>query len=304
MTKELLGSSQVDGLPVDRGKSPMTKEPSGSSSDPVNEWTGQRRSRWETEAVTEDEIARLQQLFTDSIVFTDKEVAGASKKWSNSLIGKLLGKGVQLDFLSKELKLRWGGLGDFKVVPLSIGHQVFQFNSEDCRDWVLANGPWIIAGQILALEHWRLNFSVGTDTVNSATLWMRLPDLPMEMWERSMLLRVASTVRVPKFVDNCTEEAVGGGYAKACVQVDLSRPLRPGVEIVASGKHRWQQFKYENVPCLYFLCGRVGHFEDDYSQVDPEEARRRKESGDWMYGPWMVVSRVPLAGSSVRTGKE
>ncbi|KAG1326735.1 hypothetical protein COCNU_01G006690 [Cocos nucifera] len=169
----------------------------------------------------------------------------------------------------------------------------------------MANGPWIMAGQVLALEHWRPNFSAGTDSVNTATLWMRLPDLPMEMWDRSLLLRVASAMGVPKFIDNCTEEAVRGGYAKDCVQVDLSRPLRPGVDIVASGKRRWRQFKYENIPILCFMCGRVGHLEEECSRIDPEEVERRKKAGSRLYGPWMVISRVPVAGATVRkTGKE
>ena len=65
---------------------------------------------------------------------------------------------------------------------------------------------------------------------------MHLPDLPMELWEHSLVLRVAVAVGVLKFIDNCMEEAMRGGYAKAYTQVDLSRPLHPGVDIVASSK--------------------------------------------------------------------
>lgn len=94
----------------------------------------------------------------------------------------------------------------------------------------MADGIWIIAGQVLALEPWRLNLSAGVDSISSATLGVKFPNLLMELWERSMLLQIAAAAGNPQFIDNYTEETVKGGYAKACVQID----------IVAKGRRRWQ----------------------------------------------------------------
>ena len=78
--------------------------------------------KWETQAVIEEEVARLQARFTDSIVSTEEEVEDAGKKWCCSLIGKFLGKGFSMEFLSKELKIGWVGAGEVKLIPLSAGH--------------------------------------------------------------------------------------------------------------------------------------------------------------------------------------
>lgn len=49
----------------------------------------------------------------------DDEIAGASWKWTYSFIGKLLGKGLSIEFLTRELKAQWAMARDFNVVPLS-----------------------------------------------------------------------------------------------------------------------------------------------------------------------------------------
>ena len=98
----------------------------------------------------------------------------------------------------------------------------------------MANGPWTIAGQVLALEPWRPNFYAEVDSITPTNLWVCFPTLSIKFWEREMLLWIAATVRTPKFIDNnCTEEALRGGYARACIQIDLTKSLRPGIDIVA-----------------------------------------------------------------------
>lgn len=54
-----------------------------------------------------------------------------------------------LDFLSKEFKARWSR--EYRVIPLFVGHMVSQFE-EESRMWVMANGLWTIARQVLAQE--------------------------------------------------------------------------------------------------------------------------------------------------------
>ena len=104
---------------------------------------------------------------------------------------------------------------------------------------------------------------------------------------------------IPKFIDNCIQEVIRWGYAKAYVQIDLSKPLHPGIDIVANHRRRWQGFKYENLSKLCYLCGRVGHDEHDCSHIKREEAKiLRKEN--ILFGLWMVGFRVPIESSSMK----
>lgn len=85
------------------------------------------------------------------------------------------------------------------------------------------------------------------------------------------------------------KEAVKGGYAKACVQVDISKPLYPRVDIIAKGRRKWREFKYENIPRLCHLCGRVGHLKDECHHISKAKTKRLKKENDRLFGLWMMV---------------
>lgn len=43
------------------------------------------------------------------------------------------------------------------------------------------------------------------------------------------------------------------------VELDASKPLKPGVFIQQKQKVFWQQFLYKNLPSVCFKCGKIGH---------------------------------------------
>lgn len=66
-------------------------------------------------------------------------------------------------------------------------HCIFLLQSEDC-DAMLEVGPWIIAGQILAVEAWVPDFILGMDLVMKTMVWIRQPNLPLEYWDNGLIL--------------------------------------------------------------------------------------------------------------------
>ena len=62
----------------------------------------------------------------------------------------------------------------------------------------------------------------------------------MELWDRRMLSKIASVAGTPLYIDTWIEKVVRRGFAKACVRIDHSKPLRPGIDIVAKGRLSWQ----------------------------------------------------------------
>lgn len=67
--------------------------------------------------------------------------------------------------------------------------------------WMM--GPCVVAGQILAMEKWRPDFTPTEDAIQHAAVWVRFPDLPMG--RRNFVLRLAAAAGTPLFLDNCTE---------------------------------------------------------------------------------------------------
>lgn len=77
-----------------------------------------------------------------------------------------MGRDFSLDFIQKELKFWWGLKEDLLVSSLFEGVLLFRLQSEEEKVRVLENGPWFLAGQLLALEEWRSNFKLNHDGVH------------------------------------------------------------------------------------------------------------------------------------------
>ncbi|CAN0917639.1 hypothetical protein LINGRAHAP2_LOCUS30426 [Linum grandiflorum] len=77
----------------------------------------------------------------------------------------------------------------------------------------------------LIVHHWFKGFNPWTTQVTKAMAWVQLLDLPIEFYNPVAVLRIASRIRKPVWVDRATKEGARGKYARVCVEVDLSKRL-------------------------------------------------------------------------------
>lgn len=71
--------------------------------------------------------------------------------------------------------------------------------------------------------------------VSKVTVWIRLPGIPHEYWKRDMVIEIASKVGKPIVVDVKIEKLLKGAFTRACIKVDLTKPLVVGA-IVGDGE--------------------------------------------------------------------
>lgn len=62
--------------------------------------------------------------------------------------------------------------------------------------------PWIIGSQVLALEPWRPNFKASNNSILRATIWIRMEELPVELWPKKHIIEIAVMARKPLWLDN------------------------------------------------------------------------------------------------------
>ncbi|PKA55879.1 hypothetical protein AXF42_Ash018786 [Apostasia shenzhenica] len=195
----------------------------------------------------------------DGVIQLDKaSISYMQSKLASTLVGKLFGRKLPFQFLSAELHKRWGHYDGFKVLDASKDSFICQFKNEADRDAVIRSGPWTVAGQILGLDVWSLDFDPSSAGV-STPLWIRLPALPLYCWGKANLARISSEIGAPLWLDPISANMEKIAFARICVRVNLTQPLKPGVWINGPKGKFFQRVEYEGITIACFKCGVVGH---------------------------------------------
>lgn len=143
---------------------------------------------------------------------------------------------------------------------------------------------------------WKPNFRADNDKVNTAIIWVRILNLPMELFK----------------IDGNTFNATRGKFARFCIQIQLDVPLELGICVDGT----IYQVVYENLPSVCYTCGSAGHHtkvcevKDQKTQAPkaPKDANdsnaeqlepHQNSSVEWLvekakpkdFGDWMTVQR-------------
>lgn len=121
----------------------------------------------------------------------------------------------------------------------------------------LTGGPWTIFGHYLIIKPWTPSFNPMTDTISTSPVWVRIANLPMVLYEEGVILRLAAGIGRPIKVDQTTMHVDKGRFARICVEMDLTKPLKGSVTVNNSR----YLVEYEGLGTICFHCGRYGHFQ-------------------------------------------
>ncbi|XP_008782044.1 uncharacterized protein LOC103701669 [Phoenix dactylifera] len=218
-------------------------------------WTSNNR-------ISEEELKELQSRFSEVVEISPERLRRARSAWApTSVMIRSLGRRVPADWVARELRAQGKLSYDVEVFIMAAGFLTVRFRSQEDRDAALENGPWLVAGQLLAMEQWKANFVLGVNTVSRTVVWIRLPCLPLEYWERESILDIAAAAGRPLAVDYCTAQLQKLGYARVKVEINAITLLKLGTFIQREEQRFWQAFVYENLPAFCFSCARIGHLE-------------------------------------------
>lgn len=192
------------------------------------------------------------------VQFSKDKLSQLRKPWNLTLMGKCLGISVRPSFMTQKVKAIWKPRGSLEVIDLGKETFLFRFGLQDDYEKALFGGPWYILDHYLMLTQWQPNFRPSHNPFNRLALWIHLPELPVEYYDKEALFTIASKLGKPIRVDYATNHITRARYARVCVEINLLKPLLSKVWI---GNH-WQTILYENLHSLCFLCGRIGHLKN------------------------------------------
>ncbi|KAJ4824422.1 hypothetical protein Tsubulata_032607 [Turnera subulata] len=198
---------------------------------------------------------------------------------------------------------RDGGI-EIDVALLESADRLFP---EEPKRKVLFDGPWMVADYVLTVRRWQPRFDPDEAVIDRASVWVQLPKLFQEYYDRDILLRIARRVGKPLKVDEVTLHSTRVKYARVCVEVDLTKPL---VSKFRLQRKIWR-IVYEGLSTVCFQCGRYGHTLDACN-INPEFEEEMADNSaphsmdmggttavvdvdrpelEANHGPWMLAQR-------------
>ena len=175
--------------------------------------------------------------------------------WSKSIIVKLVGRANSLLYMRTKLNQMWRPTSRMDCVDLESGFFLVRFLSKEDLDNVLMKGPWFIGDQFLFIRPWEPFFKPSMANVLLIAVWIRLHELPIELYEAEVLKEIGESIGKVLRIDSYIAMEARGRYARLCIQIDINKPL---VNTILIGCFE-QAVSYEGIQSLCFSCGRLGH---------------------------------------------
>ncbi|KAG7585751.1 Pentatricopeptide repeat [Arabidopsis thaliana x Arabidopsis arenosa] len=175
--------------------------------------------------------------------------------WKQCMIVKVLGRNVPLAALSRRLREMWKPQGAMYVMDLPRQFFMIRFELEEEYLTALTGGPWRAFGSYLMVQAWSPGFDPLRDEIATTPVWIRLSNIPVNFYHKSILLGIARGLGKPVRVDLTTLNFERARFARVCVEVDLKKPLKGSVMI--NGERYY--VSYEGLTNICSLCGIYGH---------------------------------------------
>jgi len=242
-----------------------------------------------------------------SLKFSKDEKTRIHASWGKAIIVKIFGHSLGYSFLVERLRSMWKPVG--KVDCVNVGHDFFliKFELQSDLDEVIKGGPWFVGQQFISIRQWELEFKASLALCLTITVWVRLPELPIEFYEPPMLKKIGKTIGPVLRIDSYTLNGEKGRFVRICVQIDVNKPLVRSIKI----RRMIQPVQYEGLNSLCFAYGRLGHRKDHCPTVikklespmensgsqTSDSPTRREEQVDGgnnehsVYREWMMVKR-------------
>nr|POE44771.1 uncharacterized protein CFP56_77615 [Quercus suber] len=194
------------------------------------------------------------------------------ERWCKAVIVKLVGRSVSFSYMQSKLNQVWKPEGKMDVVDLSYGFFLVRFFSKEDLNSVLRRGPWFLGDHFLSIRPWEPFFKPSSANVSLVAVWIRLYELPFELYEAEVLREIGEAIGKVLRIDTHTAMEARGKYARMCIQIDINKPL---INTILIGRFE-QAVIYEGIQKLCFSCGRLGHLKE----ACPYTVRRSKEAVD------------------------
>jgi hypothetical protein len=183
-------------------------------------------------------------------------------KWSPSLVGQFLDKPLPFFIVKRTVDFMWAQYGKVEVFLLENGLYLFRFADVKTRDDVIEEKLWHILNKPMILRKWTPGMQLLKISLSTMPIWIKIHNLPIELWNSTCLSYVASGIGKPLCADSVIEEQLRIGFARVLVEVNVDSEFPKEVEVIGvDGERVVVGIEYPWVPVKSKKCKSFGHLD-------------------------------------------
>jgi len=218
----------------------------------------------------------------------------------SALVGRLENTKVTFEAMRDWLNSYWRPILKYKPLFTTLVNGWFIFhllNSKD-RD-MIAQKTWLIGRGSLVLQKWTVGFNPNQEQLKVRHLWVSLWGLPIQFWEKKLLIRLANTIGKFLFLDELMFRSHDRRRALLLVEFRMEEGLPENIDIIWNGEIYNQKIDYLFVPFRCFRCQKTGHLRSQCNAKQPAVSSRTSYHSMGAAKKYRVrASAVPGSGSS------
>ncbi|OMO91594.1 hypothetical protein CCACVL1_07070 [Corchorus capsularis] len=159
------------------------------------------------------------------IKLTREEKIKIRAPWMNSLIVNAQGR-YPFKLFNDRIKALWSLKGKYQIIDLDKGHFLVRLERKEDYETALFKGPWFLNNSCLNVRKWRADFQPTDEPEEEfSAIWVRLPNLPFEYFNRLVIEKVVASLGKLIKVDFHTDNGNRGRFARMLVQIPLNKQL-------------------------------------------------------------------------------
>ncbi|CAH1435588.1 unnamed protein product [Lactuca virosa] len=207
------------------------------------------------------------------VIILIENLKKASIPYTNTLYGYMIDKKLAFPVIQKEVRRLWRNVGLEEIFMNSKGFFFFKFSDEQGMLCILEGSPWLMFNNMpLFLQRWRPGLTLTKNSHDKIPVWIKIYDLPLEVWSGDNLCIIASKLGVPLAFDSFTEEMclehkVRNAYAQILVEMAADKEWKRKIEVstwdFVSNSAVTQSFdvEYAWIPSRCNHCKVYGHMD-------------------------------------------
>lgn len=144
----------------------------------------------------------------EAICLTLEDKVRLYTPWENAVIIKLFGRRCNHQYLKAKLSALWKLKENLTLIDLGDDFYTIKFDLKESQSKVLREGPWFVTGHFISVRKWEPNFVPSGYQIDSTAIWLRLPQLPTEFYDKKILERVGRKIGTLLKIDSCTSSTL------------------------------------------------------------------------------------------------